>query len=452
VTESLAPRRLVAALFGTLKLMQLYGRRHVAAASAIENLAEAVRAAEEEGETRISVRGTRLQVNGRHLRGRECGTLALGYLSGEWRKRGIEQVRFLPDATVGDLQSFAAAFLEVDVTRPEPAERLAGALAAAHIRTVVVERMAPEEREPVLLEERRENVMRAYLRGLRAFKDVLRCDGFRDRGRLRRARRAVQGVVDSFLEDESAVLALAQLKSYDVKLFHHSLNVCVYALLIGQRLGLSRRQLAELGLAALFHDLGKTAPAGGAPGEEERRHPARGARMLLEEGTSHEGMLKAAIVAFEHHIGRDGRGFPPAGHEPHVISRVVAIADAYDALTAATGSAPPLPPPDALGRMLARSGTDFDPLLLKAFAGALGVYPVGSLVELSTGEIAIVTGPASVPGAFERPSVRILRQGTGALAVNTVVDLAAAPGAPSIARALPPAAVFADVREHVAAL
>jgi HD-GYP domain-containing protein (c-di-GMP phosphodiesterase class II) len=291
--------------------MQLYGRRHVATAGAIGNLAEAVRlAAADDGEARVAARGRRLQVNGETMRARDCGALALGYLAAEWGKRGIDQVRFQRETTAEDLEAFVAAFLDVDVTRPEPAERLAATLSAAKVTGIMVQRLAPEEREPVLLEERRESVMRAYLRGLRAFKEVLRCDGLRDRAKLRRARRAVQGVVDSFLEDESAVLALAQIRSFDVKLFHHSLNACVYALLIGQRLRFSRRQLAELGLAALFHDVGKTAPRGGTPEEEERAHPARGARMLLEEGTSHEGMLKAAIAAYEHHAGVGGSGCP----------------------------------------------------------------------------------------------------------------------------------------------
>ena len=450
MTESLPQRRLVACLFGTLKLMQLYGRRHVATAGAVCNLAEAVRAAAEDGEARVAARGRRLQVNGKTMRGRECGALALGYLASEWGKRGIEQVRFQRETGVADLESFVAAFLEVDVTRPEPADRLAAMLASGGARFVAVERLAPEQREPVLLEERRESVMRAYLRGLRAFKEVLRCDGLRDRAKLRRARRAVQGVVDSFLEDEQAVLALAQIRGFDVKLFHHSLNVCVYALLIGQRLRMSRRQLAELGLAALFHDLGKTAPAGGTPEEEERRHPGRGARMLLDEGTSHEGMLKAAIAAFEHHVGCDRRGFPAVDHEPHLVSRIVAIADAYDALTATPGATPPLAPPDALSRMLANPG--FDPLLLKVFVNALGIYPVGSLVELTTGEIAIVSGPPATQAWLDRPSVRIVKRGEGALEPDAVIDLSAAPENQRIARAVPPGAVFADAREHVSAL
>ncbi|HEX5138757.1 MAG TPA: HD domain-containing protein, partial [Planctomycetota bacterium] len=418
MTEGFAPRRLVAGLFGTLKLMQLYGRRHVATTGAVCGLQEAVRqAAAEDGEARVGARGRRLLVNGETMRGRECGTLALGYLASEWSKRGIEQVRFQKEVMTEELEAFVAAFLDVDVTRPEPADRLAATLANESVGGVIVEKLAADDREPVLLEERRESVMRAYLRGLRAFKEVLRCDGLRDRAKLRRARRAVQGVVDSFLEDESAVLALAQIRSFDVKLFHHSLNACVLAILIGQRLRLPRRQLADLGLAALFHDVGKTAPGGGTAEEEERAHPARGARMLLEEGTTHEGMLKAAIAAYEHHAGADRSGFPRIPHDPHLVSRIVAIADAYDSLTAPPA---PLAPPDALARMLARK--DLDPLLVKVFVGAIGIYPVGSVVELTTGETAVVQA-APAPETLDRPRVKVVKRGAGALDPDALVEV-----------------------------
>ena len=93
-------------------------------------------------------------------------------------------------------------------------------------------------------------------------------------------------------------------------------------------------------------------------------------------------------------------------------------------------------------------------MLLKVFANALGAYPVGSLVELTTGEYAIVDGPPATPEALDRPRVRILKRVEGALERDAIVDLATADGdaPPRIARALPPERVFADLREHVASI
>jgi hypothetical protein len=160
-------------------------------------------------------------------------------------------------------------------------------------------------------------------------------------------------------------------------------------------------------------------------------------------------MLKAAIAAFEHHAGVDRGGFPRIPHEPHLVSRIVAIADAYDSLTAPAGPTAPLAPPDALSRMLARK--DLDPLLLKVFVNAMGIYPVGSLVELTTGETAIVAGPPA-PGALDRPRVKVVKRGAGALEPDAVVELAAATDGPRIARALPAGEVFGSVLEHVSVL
>jgi hypothetical protein len=92
----------------------------------------------------------------------------------------------------------------------------------------------------------------------------------------------------------------------------------------------------------------------------------------------------------------------------------------------------------------------FDTLLLRVFVNALGIYPVGSLVELSTGEVAIVTGPPLSPEALDRPRVRVVKG--GAIDPETEIDLASAAEGPQIVKALPPGAAFADAVEHVAAL
>jgi HD-GYP domain-containing protein (c-di-GMP phosphodiesterase class II) len=453
----------VAALFGTLKLMQMYGRRHRASAKALEGLLEAVReAAGGEAETSIGVRGQRIQVNDRPIRSAECGALAAAFFAEEFARRRISRIRMAADVTPADLDAFASAFLELDLNLPDPAERLIAACFSAGVRGVTVEAATHDETTAALM-ERRESAMRVYLSGLRAFQDVLRADGLSDSRKVRRARRSVQDLVERFLEDESTVLALAQIHAFDEKLFNHSLNVCLFALSIGQRIGLSRRQLGELGLAALFHDIGKTAvslPSGPSdPPEREieqaRRHPARGARMLLATGSAQEGLLKAAIAAYEHHCQYDCGGYPPIDRVPHLLARIVAIADCFEALTSARAGRRALAPHEAFALMRGKAGTLFDPLLLKVFLNALGVYPTGTLVELSSGEVALVSG---TPGdtAPDRPRVRVMRTARGALAPETLVDLAETgpDGAfvRSIARSVAAHEVFASVAEFVAAI
>lgn len=452
-------RRLVAGLFGTLKVMQLYGREHATTRDALHNLGEAITATAEDGEACIRVRGHRLLVNGRTMRSADCGHLALAYLTTEWARRRIEAIRIVVDAGDEDLANFAEIFLDFDPEDPDPAAAVTDELRARAVTGVHVDRLVDEEADPVVLEERRESAMRTYMRGLRAFKDVLRWDGVNDPRSVRRARRAVQGLVDRFLEDEAAVLALAQLRGHDERLFRHSLNVCVYALLLGQRLGMSRRQLGEIGIAALFHDVGRTLGRrkGETRAEELAHHPARGARLLLAQGTAHEGMLKAALAAYEHHLHLDGTGFPEFEHEPHLVSRLVAIVDCYETLTSRVGGGETTHTAyDVLTVMQGHAGTMFDPLLIKVFANALGLYPVGTLVQLSSGEVGLVVeGPAD-EDELGRPRVKVLLTAGGVLPKGEIVDVMETDdeGLPvrNIERTLAPDEVFDDTSEYVKAI
>ena len=461
MTEGGLPhRRFVASLFGMLKLMQMYGPRHDATKEAVVNLAETATAvAAGNDETVISVRGARLQVNGLTMRAKECGNLAISFLVGELSRRRIAAIHIRQDATPDEIGTFSEHFLALELGEDDPADTLASRLFALDVQGITIERAEVKEVDPILQEERRDATMRTYLQGLRAFKEVLRDDGYPDRTKVRRARRAVQGLVDRFLEDEAAVLTLAQISGFDVKLFHHCMNVSLHALAIGQRIGLSRRQLGELGLAALFHDLGKTVPTGRRPGESEEEarrrevheHPSRGARMLLAESGGHGGMLKAAITAFEQHAHFDRSGHPAVDHQLHLYSRIVTIADCFDALTSQrTADDRGHSAYEAFRLMQARAGTIFDPILLKVFMNALGIYPTGSVVVLDTGEVALVIAGPEDPKNFDKPMVRILDTADGDLEKDTDLDLAT--DSRTITETRAAHEVFASIGDLVAAV
>jgi len=448
---------LIARLFGTLKLTQMFGSEHPATRSLLLSLRGAIADAAEHGETILTLRGQSLHINDQRMRAVECGSLALSFLASELSRRGIRSVRFRQETAESELASFARTFLDLDTSRPQACARLSAQLASAAVNDILVEAEDASEFTPTVMDDHREGAMRTYLQGLRAFRDVLRCDGATNPKTLRRARHAVQGIVDRLMEDENAVLALAQIRGFERKLFHHSLNVCLYSLSIGQRIGFGRRALGDLGLAALFHDVGQTlavettcpennCPETNAPNDASTdgdRHGQRGALFLLRYTTGHEGMLKAAIAAYEHNLPIDC-----ADTGPHLSSRIVAIADCYDSLTAdGTCSSQ-----EAMDRMQGKAGRRFDPLLLKVLAGALGTFPVGSLVELADGTYAVVLEIGDAP---DKPKVRVvdpvaLPHGGGA-----IVDLAdpANRGKPSgkIARAVTPADVFDNIEQFVAA-
>lgn len=268
-------------------------------------------------------------------------------------------------------------------------------------------------------------------RARKTFFHALRCSRWHLRGmagesvpQLRRARQVVHQIIDTLVEEEFSLLALTALKAFDVQTFLHSVNVCVVSTALGQRLGLNKRELSELGVAALFHDLGKMTvpkPVLNKPGtfnpsewEIMRMHPLEGVRTLLRGSRLSSLTIKIMLVGLEHHMRYDLSGYPRMGDEWEIgiLSRIVSIADCYDAMTSRRAyEEERLIPHRVMLHMLGRSGKNFDPVLMRIFVCLVGLYPVGSLVELATGELAAVV--ASDPEDPARPLVRLVRRADG---------------------------------------
>jgi HD-GYP domain-containing protein (c-di-GMP phosphodiesterase class II) len=249
---------------------------------------------------------------------------------------------------------------------------------------------------------------------------------------LRQLRHVTQSVVDQVLSDPFSLIALSTIKDFDDYLISHSTNVAILSVVLGQRLGLSKAQLGELCLAAFLHDSGKTGvdpevlakPGGLSEPEwqEIRRHPTMGTMMLLASLQPGVPSMRAAVVAFEHHLRYDLSGYPPTRSKKSVtlFGSIVSITDVFDALTTArVYRTRNLTPYEALDYLITNAGTRFDPVLVKLFAEVMGLYPSGTVVELTSGEIAVVVKPPPAGGSLDRPHVRILR-GTEA---GSVVDL-----------------------------
>jgi hypothetical protein len=165
---------------------------------------------------------------------------------------------------------------------------------------VTASTQANEELEDLGIEQlsSQERARRAFYAALGSAKEALLTPTSQGVASLRKAKRAVQAAADALLEDEISVLALATLKDHDEYTFTHSVNVCIFSLAIGQRLGLHRSWLGRLGIAALFHDIGKVAVPQGVlnkigvldVGEWEaiRQHTVRGVRKLSNRARGHD--------------------------------------------------------------------------------------------------------------------------------------------------------------------
>lgn len=233
---------------------------------------------------------------------------------------------------------------------------------------------------------------------------------------IRKIQTTVYAMVDNIMDNRDAMIGLTSIKLYDEYTFAHSVNVSLLSIALGAFLALDKSQIAALGLAGMLHDIGKVnvplqiinKPEALTDEEWEvmKRHPIEGALIL----TTMSGVSPLAIVAaFEHHLHHDTRGYPSISDfgEMHPFSQVVAITDAYDALTSSRVYYNLATPPDEAVRILLRKrGTNFNPMLVKAFVNLVGIFPVGTLVRLSTGEVGLVMHQT---GDLLRPKVLLLR-------------------------------------------
>ena len=244
----------------------------------------------------------------------------------------------------------------------------------------------------------------------------------------------VRSLVDNVLANRYAMLQLTALRNYDEYTFYHSTNVAVIALALGSCVSEDHRFLSSLGAGALLHDIGKLTidpallnkPGPLTPDEWEhvRQHPISGAEIIAQL----PGLDKSAIVTIlEHHMRWDGSGYPARipCRPQHLCSRIVAIADAYDAMTSRRSYSAARVEDDAMLNIAQGSGSAFDPGLVRVFVAMMGLYPPRSVVRLSTGAVAIVLAADAADPA--RPKVRVITAPSGEFVAPSDIALEGAP-------------------------
>lgn len=208
------------------------------------------------------------------------------------------------------------------------------------------------------------------------------------------------------------IMQLVRYPDYNTYTVGHSVRVAMFAVIVGRHLDLPKDVLNELGVAALLHDVGKSRiPAEilfkpGQLDERERavieKHPEIGARMLMESGDASEMTIAAA---WGHHRRYDGQGYPdmPLGGHESPVTQIINVCDVFEALTAIRPYKKAHTSRKAYEIMLSQPGW-FCPNALSSFCAAVGLYPPGSLVKLTSGHRAQVLAPGEL---FDRPKVRL---------------------------------------------
>jgi HD-GYP domain-containing protein (c-di-GMP phosphodiesterase class II) len=230
----------------------------------------------------------------------------------------------------------------------------------------------------------------------------------------------VQRLLETLMSNHDVLLCAHYIRQFDGELFTHALNVCVFSLIVGVSHGFSRTQLESLGAGALLHDIGEVQLPYNLLHkettftEQERRlmqqHPALGHAILIRAGSMPEETWR---IVLEHHERFDGSGYPTGckGEGIDSCSALVGIIDTYDAMLSAREGRPALRPARAMQELYARSGAgEYDPYWVEQVMQCIGLYPVGSMVELNTGEVGIIL--ATNPADVLRPTVEILWDAT----------------------------------------
>lgn len=213
------------------------------------------------------------------------------------------------------------------------------------------------------------------------------------------AKATVKNCVDSVLRNPDALIWMSKIRSQDEYTAEHCLNVCILAIAFGRHLGCSEAELEKLGLCGLLHDVGKmrvpsevlNKPAKLTDKEFDiiKAHATHGRNLLMAS----KGIPNSAVdVAYSHHEKVDGSGYPRKLSSAGIseLAKIIAIVDAYDAMTADRCYSEAIPSTEALKIIFKDRGTHFDDRLALEFIKSVGLYPPGTLVELVNGLVAIV--------------------------------------------------------------
>lgn len=234
--------------------------------------------------------------------------------------------------------------------------------------------------------------------------------------RSREFKQVMAMILDDLENNQQAMMMLSMIPATDRYLYQHSLNVCIYATMLGISTGMNREELMTLGLGALFHDIGKTqipekilhkpGKLTAAEFEQMKEHTTFGFELLKDEPNI---SLLVAHCALQHHERIDGSGYPRnlKGDQIHDYARWIGMVDAYDAMTSNRVYRDGMLPHQAMEWLYTQSGILFDHKKVEVFRNRFAIYPLGVTVQLHTGEVGVVVDiNTSTP---HRPIVRIIR-------------------------------------------
>lgn len=333
------------------------------------------------------------------------------------QERGVQNITFKKEVTLNDLISFAklccldhSAFLKTSFS--DQLKRMGVQNITVSMVSPFAFTEAPRKAKPEL----KEALKNLHFTAIETIKKAMKASQSNQPMNIKEIRNGVNSIIEMSRASEPALLILTAIKSYDEYTYYHSVNTCILSLAMGMKLDLADNPLNILGCAALLHDIGKTfipheilnkvEPLTAEEKELLGKHSLMGARVLANLPYPYK---YSAIAAFEHHIryGIQKDSTSSYAKRTHIFSRIIQIADVYDAGASRRSYKKPWLPIQSVRYLIAKSGNLFDPTLTKIFTEIIGLYPIGSLVEMNTKELALVVGPNPVD--MKRPKVKIIK-------------------------------------------
>lgn len=410
-----------------MKISQIYDSRNVALQQFVQESLQVIHGMlASQGSFSLRILKDDLFLNDQRLRYSVEGFTSFKYVVNQWKRRRIGEVVIQGPLDEASLKEFVYALMNLGEKEEGNATKLNNHLRQRAIHSIEVFPLRVEEGEEsegmtLRKEDTREVAKRIFFETIGSVKEVVTQISARQHSDVRKLKRLAQNAVSLIMEDESILLGLTTIKHYDEYTFNHSVNVAIYAMAMGKRLGFARKTLTELGITALLHDVGKSkipreilnkpGPLDGAQWAIMRKHPIFGVEIVLNLKQLGEINPRMVVGIFDHHLRPDLSGYPKLFRkkETGLFGRILQIADAYDAMTTPRVYKPvPFTPEQALALLLRERGVHYDPLLLKVFVGLVGIYPIGSLVLLNTREIGIVCKPNPHPEWTDRPTVLLI--------------------------------------------
>jgi len=467
--ETVLGPQLVVRLHGLLRAMRIYELTNQAIRDQLADLLSLIQRVME-GEVLVVAMGSCFYVNGVRIRAHPSQMALFENLSAELDQRRLSGVRLLDGIGAEELGAFLKLVAKHEGAKA--AEKIAEAALAAGIQNacpITVEELQSlglqnaVAQEPLDRADERGRARQTFQNAVHGARRALLATARTGKPALRRVKRLIQPVVDTMMRNEYSIVGLTALKDHDEYTYVHCVNVSILSVAMAHALGFPRMALANLGVAALLHDLGKLEipadvlckPSRLDEREWEliRRHPLRGLIMVSRMPGLPSTTLDMMRVCLQHHRMMDGSGYPKSARDerPSVLSRIVALADCFDAMTAHREyRSRPYTGYEALQIVLGSEHERFDPAVRWALMKSVGLYPAGSLLQTSSGYLVISLGIN--PDDLRRPHCRVLARRDGTIPPDSHPELwEPMPADENVVRVVPPDEFDGEVEQLLAA-